>query len=194
MPKIPVPRRNDHLIARKYGTRRGFILTHWYRFLHFLGHYSSYRGIDWGLVERVVFVCKGNICRSAYAEVVARSLGMDAISCGLDTIEDVPANDAAIRSAHRRGFSLEEHRARPISRIALRKSDLLIAMEPWQTAYFRNTRLSDQPRTLLGLWAKPIHPFIQDPYGTCPEYFDNCFEYIERSVNEIAKKIKQPES
>ena len=73
--------------------------------------------------------------------------------------------------------------------LVLRKTDLLIAMEPWQTEYLGNTLLREHPRTLLGLWTRPALPYIHDPYGTCPDYFDKCFEYIEKSVHEIAKKM-----
>ena len=40
--------------------------------------------IKWEDVDRLVFVCTGNICRSAYAEYKARSLGMSATSFGID--------------------------------------------------------------------------------------------------------------
>ena len=75
----------DRWIARRYGSRRGFALTLWHQAKNLLGMYRSYRQVHWESVGRLVFVCKGNICRSAYTEAVAKSLGVAAISCGLDT-------------------------------------------------------------------------------------------------------------
>ncbi len=80
-------------LSRNYGSRRGALKAYWYRILYFFGHYRAYCQIDWDSIDRLVFVCKGNICRSAYAEVVAKSIGIDSISCGIDTVTGLPAND-----------------------------------------------------------------------------------------------------
>ena len=144
--------KDDHWLARCYGSRRGFIRTYWHRLLYFLGRYRSYRKVDWQSIERLVFVCKGNICRSAYAEAVARSLGVDAISCGLDTVEDAPANKDAILTAKSLGFDLQEHKTTPIMYLVLRKTDLLVAMEPWQGEFLEMhlTRKHTRPYWVYG--------------------------------------------
>jgi protein-tyrosine phosphatase len=143
-------------------------------------------------VERLVFVCKGNICRSAYAEAVARSLGVEAVSCGLDAIDGAPADEMAASAAQHRGFSLDDHNSTSVSHLELRETDLLVAMEPWQSDYLKVNHFGRHQRTLLGLWSRPVLPHLQDPFGSSPEYFDKCFENIEKSVNEIAKKISKP--
>ena len=84
----------------RYGSRRGFVRACRHKLLYMLGVYNNYRRIDWDKIERLVFVCKGNICRSAYAEAVAKSLGVSAISCGLSTKLDAPANADAIEIAN----------------------------------------------------------------------------------------------
>ena len=182
--------KDGHWMARHYGSRRGFLRTYWHHLLYLLGGYREYRKVDWQSVERLVFVCKGNICRSAYAEAVAKSLGIDAISCGLDTIEDAPANREAINTAKRLGFNLQEHRTTPIMYLILRKTDLLVSMEPWQGEFLKRHLVKKHQSTLLGLWSRPILPYIQDPYGSKQPYFETCFNYIQSSVNELAKKIK----
>jgi protein-tyrosine phosphatase len=145
--------------------------------------------VDWDSIERLVFVCKGNICRSAYAEAVARSMGINAISCGIDTIEDAPANDYAAEMARRRGFDLGRHRTRPIMYLMLRRTDLLVAMEPWQARFLSTHLRRPHQCTLLGSWSKPVSPYIHDPYRSSPAYFEKCFDYIEASVREIAEKM-----
>jgi protein-tyrosine phosphatase len=191
MPLQGNAKKNPHWLAKHYGSRRGFICTNWYRLLFFLGKYREYRNINWDSIERLVFVCKGNICRSAYAEAVARSLGVNAISCGLDTVEDAPANCDAILTAKRLGFDLRNHKTTPIMYIVLKKTDLLISMEPWQGGFLENHLERKHHVTLLGLWSEPVLPHIQDPYGSSPYYFDKCFGYIEKSVHELSKKIKK---
>jgi protein-tyrosine phosphatase len=191
MPNDEAVVNNERWIARRYGSRRSFVRTYWHRIRYLLGGYRAYRQIDWSSVERLVFICKGNICRSVYAEAAARSLGIEAISCGLDTIEGAPANKDAILVARQLGFSLEDHRTKPIMYIPLRKTDLLIAMEPWHCEFLKTHLSRPHHCTLLGLWSIPVLPYITDPYGASPEYFEKCFTYIKDSVNEIGKKIEK---
>ena len=181
----------DSWFRRNYGSRRGFVRTYYHRMLYLLGKYRYYREIEWDKVERLVFICKGNICRSAYAEAHAKMLELNAISCGLDTIVDAPANRDAMQAATRRGLSLEQHKTKPIMYHFLQKTDLLIVMEPWQAEYLQNTLIRKHQCTLLGLWGRPAKPHIQDPYGSTANYFDICFEYIEDCIHEIADRIKK---
>ncbi len=175
--------------AEHYGSRRGFALTWVHKLRYLLGGYRNYRRIDWKRAERLVFVCKGNICRSAYAEAVARSLGLESISCGIDTSDGAPANADAIRAAAEKGIDLTGHRTRPIQSLALRKNDLFIAMEPWQARYLERQFGQGHKCTLLGVWGKSVRPHIHDPYGATEAYFNHCFGYIETSVHEITKKV-----
>ena len=124
-------------ISSQYGSRRGFLRTNGYRVLNQFGFYKQLRKVEWSNVERLVFVCKGNICRSAFAEMVAHSYGVDAISCGVDTIENAPANPDAIKMATHHGFDLIQHRTQSIKCVELRETDLLVAMEPWHISVLK---------------------------------------------------------
>lgn len=141
-------------------------------------------------MERLVFVCKGNICRSAYAEAVARSMGIKAISCGLQTVENAPANEDAIRTAQKMGIDLRAHRTTPIMYLELKKTDLLVVMEPKQARFLQRNMGRQHQYTLLGIWARPRLPYIHDPHGSPANYFEKCFDYIKKSVNGIAEKIQ----
>lgn len=176
-------------LAERYGSRRGFMRICLYRARYLTGSYRNHRKINWGSVKRLVFVCKGNICRSAYAEAVARSLGIDSVSCGVETQTGLPANESAIRVAAVKGFDLREHRTAPIQSMTFRDGDLLIAMEPWQLEYINREYGEQYSCSLLGLWGQPVSPYIHDPYGASSVYFNRCFNYIEKSVNEVARKI-----
>jgi len=181
--------RINRWFAGYYGSRRGFARTCWYQIRYLTGSYRNYGQINWGSVERLVFVCKGNICRSAYAEAVARSLDIDSISCGVETRTGLPADDNAIRTAATKGFDLGKHKTTPIQSLTLRDSDLVVAMEPWQVEYLGRKFGEKYRCSLLGLWGRPVKPYIEDPYGASSVYFNNCFNYIEKSVHEIARKI-----
>ena len=183
--------RIDNWLSGRYGSRRGFVRTCWFRFLYLAGGYRDYRRVDWGSVERLVFVCKGNICRSAYAEAVARSLGIDSISCGVETRNGLPANEHAIEIAAARGLDLRKHRTTPIQSLVFRDADLLVAMEPRQVEYIDQEFGEEYRCSMLGLWGHPVNPHIQDPYDASAIYLHNCFDYIEIAVNEITREISE---
>lgn len=191
MPTNKTSYKSNNWFKDNYGTRRGALLTHGYRALSLFGKYRAQRKVNWDKIERLVFVCKGNICRSAYAEVVAKSVGVESISCGIDTEIGKPANDMAREISSERGFDLSAHKTMMVQSLSFNKTDLLIAMEPWQSEYLLENLSAKNNCTLLGLWGSPVTPHIHDPYGTSQIYFDHCFNYIENTVYEIARKIKK---
>ncbi len=178
-------------IKQKYGSRKGFLLNSFYKTLYHLGYYKKFEKIDWQKVKRLVFVCKGNICRSAYADILARSAGMRSISFGVDTVDGAHANDRAIAVAGKLGFDLSNHRTTTFKNMELRESDLIIAMEPWQTAQLIAKNEKGYQCTLLGLWSSAKYPYIHDPFGSSEEYFNSCFKVIEEGVGEIIKKTRK---
>ena len=183
--------RKQNRLYERYGTRRGFIRTLWHRLLFVFGRYRKYRQVDWRQVDRLIFVCKGNICRSPFAEAVARSAGLAAISCGLDTVEGVGANPGALEAATRTGQDLSVHRTRTVTSITTGKGDLFVAMEPRQAETLEQFFGKDIDCTLLGVWCKPGYPYIQDPYGNKPACFDRSFSLIRQSVCEITREIQK---
>lgn len=138
-----------------------------------------------------MFVCKGNICRSAFAEAVAKSRGLNSISCGVETRDGLPADRKAVEAALRKGEDLESHKTQKITSISARDRDLFIAMEPWHVNYIDEEFGNKARCTLLGIWGKPVSPYIHDPYGSMPGYFDYSFDCIEKSVGEITNEIRK---
>jgi protein-tyrosine phosphatase len=146
--------------------------------------------VDYRRVRRVVFVCKGNICRSAYARALARERGFSAASCGLSTTPGCPADEVAARVAARRGLRLEDHRTIRWKDIPLRRDDLVLAMEPWHLAgvHARVVGVGAQA-ALLGLWSTPNQRVISDPFGLAESDFEQCFDMIDAAVGRLAQQI-----
>ena len=182
---------NHNWINERYGSRRGFAKVFWYKILYYLGCYKKYRKVDWRKVDRLIFVCKGNICRSPFAAAVAKSAGLDAVSCGVEAGNGVPASSCAIEAALRKGLNLVNHNAIPIDSILLKSGDLFVAMEPDHIKQIKSKFGADTCSTYLGLWYDHKYPYIPDPYGATSKYFDNCFDLIEKSVHEISSEIKK---
>lgn len=138
-------------------------------------------------VRRIVFVCQGNICRSAFAAAVARSRGLPVASFGLSTVTGMPASGWAKATARALGYDLSEHRTTAAEEFLLHDGDLLLAMEVRQLRRLAgHPRLSAAPRSMLGLWARPWIPHLHDPVDLDARYFLACFRRIERAVDRLA--------
>jgi protein-tyrosine phosphatase len=136
--------------------------------------------------KRLVFVCQGNICRSAYADYRAQALGLSSASMGLSTSTGQPAFQLASEAAKRRGLDLNDHLSTDIHDFEFRAGDLLVAMEVRQARQLSAKSLpSDVGIALLGHWTAPVRIHIHDPYGLEPGYFDTCFAVIDNAVTRL---------
>ncbi|WP_300113982.1 phosphotyrosine protein phosphatase [Sphingobium sp.] len=177
------------MIRRHFGTFRGLVRLALSYPQMFLG-LSTGRSFDPACVRRLVFVCQGNICRSAFAEAVARRAGLRAVSVGLSTTPGRPAHPPAIAAAHALGHDLHAHRATDLADYQPQPGDLLLVMEVRQLARLAaDPRLRDVPRTLLGRWTRPMTPHLHDPYGLDEDYMAQCLTRIERAVARIAVSL-----
>jgi len=172
----------ESVVSRRFGTRRGLV-----RLL--LAHVQTSVGAAKivlpraDAVERLVFVCQGNICRSAFAEAIARRRDLACCSFGLSTTSGVGAHPPAIEIADRLGVDLRSHRAIAWQDYTPRQGDLLLAMEVRQLDWLAaNPRLGTLPRSLLGLWATPRRPHLHDPYSLSSAYMRTCFELVGTAV------------
>lgn len=154
------------------------------------GFYRQYRRLDWDRVQRLVFVCKGNICRSPYAAELARSRGLPAISFGLDTRGGDAADSSAMRAGNRAGVDLSRHVSSRVIDYQRRAGDLLLAMEPVQLEPLRALAAGQVQVTLLGLWCDRQIPYLPDPYGRRDGCFARVFELIGEAITNIHGELK----
>lgn len=179
------------VIADSYGGKRA-LLRHVAARMRLLANgFREFRSVRWSEVERVVFVCKGNICRSPYAEARARAMGLPTASFGLGAGQQKPADPQALAAAAARDLDLSGHRSLHRRAFRLEPNDLLVGMEPWQARDLRQLEDVQQGQvTLLGLWSRPQRPHIQDPYGLSRAYFNICFRIIDTGIATMAQCYK----
>lgn len=178
--------------VERYGGYRGYLSHIKARALHALGAHRELATIDWTRVGRLVFVCRGNICRSPYAAARGRALGVPAISLGLEASEGAQANPSAARNALVRGLDLSHHRSAALEGSRIQGHDLLVVFEPWQLQAARQRcPHRELALTLLGIWSPPMRPHVHDPYGRGDRYFQECFELIDRNVAELARRVTE---
>ncbi|MFC3443150.1 phosphotyrosine protein phosphatase [Sphingobium rhizovicinum] len=173
------------MIRSRFGTFRGLVrLALSYPQLA-LGRSASVAP-DPAKVRRLVFVCQGNICRSAFADIVARQAGAASASFGLSTTTGRPAHGPAIAAAQILGHDLSSHVAIDLKDYAPQAGDLLLAMEVRQMHRLAaDRRVRHLPRMLLGRWTRPMLPHLHDPYQLDDRYMLQCLIRVEQAVKRL---------
>jgi protein-tyrosine phosphatase len=175
------------MIDARFGTYRGAIRLA-LSYLQVGSGQASIKAPVAGDVRRLVFVCHGNICRSAFADVVAREAGLNIASFGLSTSADMPAHPPAVAAAARLGYDMAAHRTMRVEEYQPLEGDLLLAMEVRHLQKMAsNARISAVPRSLLGLWTTPKTPHLHDPYELDPVYMDTCLRRIEGAIPALVR-------
>lgn len=186
--------RARRLIETNHGTHRG-----WVRYLlgqleGVAGSPQRFRAIDPARVGRLVFVCLGNINRSAFAQAAAAREGIECSSLGLATTTGAPATAMAVEVAQEFGLALDLHAATDFSDYAARDDDLLLVMELRHARTLVDRGIPPARIALLGHWARPIRYHIHDPHTLSQEYCRSCFGVILAAVLNLAGELRRGNS
>lgn len=179
-------------IKNRYGSKHGLLRYVKYDVLRMLGVYNRFNKIDFANVTRLVFVCKGNICRSPLAEAVARKHNIPSMSFGLDTRGNAPADPRAIAWASANGYDLGQHITIRVDQYQPQAGDLLIGMES-KHVYELEQQFANAPVqiTMIGLWLTQPLAYLHDPYNANTEYFDRCESLVQAAVLQLLEKLKR---
>lgn len=173
------------LIDRNYGTWRGGVRVLIGEIDWIAGRLVAWTPARLERPERLVFVCLGNINRSAFAAEVARRHGLACVSIGLETATGLPAYDMAVVQARAMGYDLGAHRATAFPDYEWTAGDLLLAMEVRHVRRLRDLGIPSRSIALLGHWASPRRIHLHDPHTLSAAYFATCFALIESAVRGI---------
>jgi protein-tyrosine phosphatase len=178
-------------INDQYGSRRGLLNLYKFYLQYYLGAFDRAKAINWSAIDRFIFICHGNICRSPLAEAVARQhFNLNALSYGLDCTEGAGADSRALAFAKSLDIDLNNHRARHIDGYQPQKGDLIIGMEP--AHLYKLSHLisgsGDMSATLIGLWGRRPKPYVHDPYSANEKYFNACERFIINGVEGVAER------
>jgi len=144
-------------------------------------------------LNHVIFVCKGNICRSVFAELLMeQKLTGESIlieSCGIEVSEKKPSPHNACLAAKTFGLDLNTHLSKGLDLCDLTGADLILTMEYWQYKLLLK-HYPEKKRQLKML--RDYAPFpeylfcnIADPYGQSYKEFETCFKQIGRSIDNL---------
>jgi protein-tyrosine phosphatase len=140
---------------------------------------------------KIVFICHGNICRSAMAEQVARAyaeargLDFDFDSAGISDEEHGNRMDrraADVLKTH--GYPVGDHRAHKLTREEARDADLLVVAERYHQYWIEKHRPDAAPIKLITDFdpeARPGDPLPDPWYGTRDD-FEETLAVLERAI------------
>lgn len=176
-------------IADNYGSKKGLLLNLGFRAAWRL-HPIARQPIDPGGVQRLVFVCKGNICRSAMAQAVAESVGFPACSYGFLTTPGKPADAGMAQVSQSLGYDISGHQTTSFSDYDSEPYDLVLFFEAQHIEQLKSLGGGGTRMGLLGMWARPRQPYIHDPFGGSPMYYAKVAGLIRESVLKLVDQVR----
>jgi len=143
-------------------------------------------------MDKIIFICTGNTCRSPMAEGLFRAhggeekTGLTAASAGLFTQDGMPASQNAVAAAAELGADITAHRSRMLTPELARDARYLVCMTG--AHYDRLCELfpdcADKVFTLLP-------EDISDPFGGDLETYRRVAAEIDKGVRSIIERLSQ---
>ena len=141
-------------------------------------------------MDKIIFICTGNTCRSPMAEGLFRAhggeekTGLTAASAGLFTQDGMPASQNAIAASAERGADIAAHRSRMLTAEMAHAARYLVCMTG--AHYDRLCELfpdcADKVFTLLP-------EDISDPFGGDLETYRRAAVEIDAGVRSIIERL-----
>ncbi len=153
-------------------------------------------------MQRVLFVCTGNICRSSTAEGVFRHMVAEAGLADRIATDSVglegwhvgnPPDPRSIQAAARRGVGISDLRARQLTLEDFDRFDLLLAMDDGhhRDMLRRATREQrDKVRMFMEAVAGHPAPAVPDPYYGGLDGFESVLDMIEEGARAWLRELE----
>ena len=161
---------------------------------HMPHHLQIWQNGDEAMLEKILVVCVGNICRSPTAENLLRDALVHSeaqvSSAGIAALVDSPIEPTARLVLEEQGHVPGAHRAVQITAQSISESDLILVMEKSH----RNVVLEIAPEArgkifLLGKWQDDRE--ISDPFRQGKPAFVHAYTLIKEAVHAWALRLQR---
>lgn len=147
------------------------------------------------MIDRVLVVCVGNICRSPMAEALLRArLGrrprFTVSSAGVSALVGHPADPAALELMRLRGIDITGHRARQVTPDLVAAHDLVLVMERGHEAAVLG--IVPQARGKVHSIGKFGNFDVPDPYRQPRAAFEEALRLVERGIDDYERAFWPP--
>ena len=171
------------------GTYLALRLRHWF------GRPVRIEAQRWRGAKTMVFVCHGNIMRSAFAAARLRQLlgcsepQMEVESAGVWAQAGKAAEPAARQAAAAFGVNLDDHRATPLTTETVSRADIIFVMDLFNLAdvLARFPQARGKTQLLAGLGESEDE--IADPYGRDVGGVSTAFSQIDRALETLLQQL-----
>lgn len=143
-------------------------------------------------MDKIIFICTGNTCRSPMAEGLFRAhdgeaaTGLVAASAGLFTQEGMPASENAVTAAAELGADIGNHRSRMLTAELAREARYLVCMTG--AHYDRICEMLPQEKDKVFTL---LPQDISDPFGGNLETYRRAAAEIDKGVKSIIERLKK---
>ena len=140
-------------------------------------------------LDKIVFVCTGNTCRSPMAEGIARatadSIGIDVTvsSAGVGASPGSAASDNAIAACREIGVDISEHRSSFAGDVQYDDGTLFAVMEMRHGAWLHHIAGVPIEQIIL------LGDGVIDPYGGDIEVYRRCRDGIRKNIIELFERL-----
>jgi len=139
--------------------------------------------------QSVLFVCKGNICRSPFAEAYAKGILGESVkvtSCGYYPVENRVCPTQAVQAARKLGIDLAVHCSTLVTEDSVSKAEIILTFDSEnQRTVMNRYPLAKGKIYRLGMLTPQGPTTIKDPFGKSSTEFDAAYRNIIRLLDSL---------
>ncbi len=144
------------------------------------------------VINRIVFVCMDNTCRSIMAEAVMRSVcgerKLEIASRGLVVLFPEPLNPKAVAVLKGNQLTPSKDKSEPLTKEDITPETLILTMTSKETEMVKEQFPEEKLVVTLGEFAGKPGDVVEPHGGTLAEY-GRCYEYIDLLVKFAAESL-----